>query len=265
MDLSNSKTTPSDILMKYYSKNARWRQYIFRYTYLQQVFPFRDTLIRYITNNHASSKLYQKMIQSCKHFFIKNPIIIVPELSFNQRKRWHTQGSRDSLGRPKGRKICLSKLTSKIWITGPLEIWGTTFFLPEVTSFMPKIYQSDATSIHIYGTFSFNDFMVIASKCKILHLSSVVIINNDAVIPETEEGQFYFETAVSLEALFKALPNVKSFTYNLPYDSLNIITTKTAEELLKIPHFLSLNGFDISEVPEIFDIESFYGHIKVRF
>uniref|UniRef100_A0A914QEA0 Uncharacterized protein n=1 Tax=Panagrolaimus davidi TaxID=227884 RepID=A0A914QEA0_9BILA len=126
---------------------------------------------------------------------------------------------------------------------------------------MPKIYQCDATSIDIdEQMFSFNDLMVIASKCEMLRLSNVVIMNNDEKIPETEED--YFENAVSSEALFKALPNVKTFTYILPNNSLNIITTKTAEQLLKIPHFLSLERFHISGIPEIFDITSFYGHIK---
>uniref|UniRef100_A0A914PCB2 Uncharacterized protein n=1 Tax=Panagrolaimus davidi TaxID=227884 RepID=A0A914PCB2_9BILA len=106
--------------------------------------------------------------------------------------------------------------------------------------------------------FSFNDLMVIASKCELLHLSNVVIMNNDEIIPERD----YFETAISLEALVKALPNVKSFRYNLPDISLNIITTKTVEELLKIPHFLSLDKFEIYEIPGIFDIKNFYGHIK---
>uniref|UniRef100_A0A914PTK3 Uncharacterized protein n=1 Tax=Panagrolaimus davidi TaxID=227884 RepID=A0A914PTK3_9BILA len=88
-------------------------------------------------------------------------------------------------------------------------------------------------------------------------------MNNDEIVPETEKD--YFETAVSLEVVFKALPNVKNFTYILPKNSINIITTKTVEELLKIPHFLSLDKFEMSEIPGCFDIETFYGHIKVKF
>uniref|UniRef100_A0AC35GSD5 Uncharacterized protein n=1 Tax=Panagrolaimus sp. PS1159 TaxID=55785 RepID=A0AC35GSD5_9BILA len=115
---------------------------------------------------------------------------------------------------------------------------------------MPKIYQCDAKSISIFDQmFSFNDLMGIASKCETLDLLFVVITNNDEIVPQT--GKDYFKTAVSLEAFFKALPNVKAFRYILPGNSLN--TTKTAEELLKIP---------ISGIPEIFDIKSFYGHIK---
>uniref|UniRef100_A0A914PBW0 Uncharacterized protein n=1 Tax=Panagrolaimus davidi TaxID=227884 RepID=A0A914PBW0_9BILA len=122
---------------------------------------------------------------------------------------------------------------------------------------MPQIYQCDATSINIYRQmFSFNELMIIASKCEMLYLWCVALMNKNETVSETEE------TAISLEALFKALPNVKSFTYFLPDNSENIITTKTAEELVKIPHFLSLDEFTMREIPEIFDITSFYGHIK---
>uniref|UniRef100_A0A914QYP7 Uncharacterized protein n=1 Tax=Panagrolaimus davidi TaxID=227884 RepID=A0A914QYP7_9BILA len=208
MDLSNSGTTPSDILMRYYSNNTPLRS-----TYHCQEFPFRDTLIRYITNNPASSKFYQKMIQSCKYFFIKNPIIIVPKLRFDRTKGWYTQGNRASKDRQNGRSVYLNKLTNKIWITNSLDVWGRTPNLPVVTSFMPQIYQCDATYIFISGQmFSFNDLMVTVSKCEILCLQCVVIMNNDEIIPETEEFQFYFKTAVSLEALVKVLTNVKSFT-----------------------------------------------------
>uniref|UniRef100_A0AC35GF74 Uncharacterized protein n=1 Tax=Panagrolaimus sp. PS1159 TaxID=55785 RepID=A0AC35GF74_9BILA len=270
MDLSNSETTPSDILMKNNSNKAPWRRYleqkmhIFRSTYRLQAFPFRDTLIRYITNNPVSSKVYQKMIQSCKHFFIKNPIIVVKTLYFSlQYKGWFTHGSRPSKNHPNGIPVYLNEITSKIWIADSLNVCWPTPNWSVVTSFMPKIYQCDAADIFIYGQmFSFNDLMVIASKCEMVYLSNVVIMNNDEKVPETEEDQFYFETAVSLEALIKALTNVKTFIYDLPKNSLNIITTKTAEELLKISNFLSLEKFQIREIPETFNLISFYGHIK---
>uniref|UniRef100_A0A914Q959 Uncharacterized protein n=1 Tax=Panagrolaimus davidi TaxID=227884 RepID=A0A914Q959_9BILA len=195
MDLSNSETTPSDILMRYYSNNAP-----FRSTYYRQAFPFRDTFIRYITNNPASSKFYQKMIQSCKHFFIKNPIIIVPKLCIIPGKGWYTRGSLPSKDLPNYRSFCLNEITGKIWITDSFSVYG------RYTPNLPVIYQCDATSIFIQNQmFSFKDLMVIASKCEMLKLSNVVITNNDEIFPETEKGQLYFETAVSLEALVKAL------------------------------------------------------------
>uniref|UniRef100_A0A914QML3 Uncharacterized protein n=1 Tax=Panagrolaimus davidi TaxID=227884 RepID=A0A914QML3_9BILA len=202
MGLSNSETTLSDILMRYDSKNAP-----FRSTYQRQAFPFRDTLIRYITNNPSSAKVYQKMIQSCKYFFIKNPIIIIPKLCSDDAG-WYTQVSRPSKNR---RSVSLNELTSKIWVTDLLSVCWSTPTLLAVASFMQKIYQCDATSVFIRRQmFSFNDLMIIASKSEMLDLSNVVVINNDEIVPKKD--QFYFEAAVSLEALLKALPNVKNFT-----------------------------------------------------
>uniref|UniRef100_A0A914Q368 Uncharacterized protein n=1 Tax=Panagrolaimus davidi TaxID=227884 RepID=A0A914Q368_9BILA len=259
---SNSSNSSTEMTRNSVSMVFPNRAYFYSSCQLQN-FSTPDTIIFYVSKNPSTSKFYQKMIQSCKYFFIKNPIIIVPELWFYQRTGWYTEGSRPSEDFPNGRLVYLNELTSKIWITDSLDVWGNTPIWPVVTSFMPKIYQCDATSIFINEQmFSFNDLMHIASKCEVLCLLSVVIMNNDEIVLETEEDQIYFETAVSLEAIFKALPNVKEFTYKLPENSLNIITTKTAKELLKIPHFLSLDKFQISQIPEIFDIKSFFGYIK---
>uniref|UniRef100_A0A914QP48 Uncharacterized protein n=1 Tax=Panagrolaimus davidi TaxID=227884 RepID=A0A914QP48_9BILA len=163
-----------------------------------QNFSMPDSIIFYISKNPSTSKFYKKMIQSCKCIFIKNPIIIVPSLCFDRRKGWHTQGNRPSKDRQNDRSVYLNKLTSKIWISDSLDVWGRTIS-PILSSFMPQIYQCDATTVFIEKQmFSFNNLMVIASKCVVLYLSIVVIINNDKV--------------VSLEALFKVLPNVKRFT-----------------------------------------------------
>uniref|UniRef100_A0A914PB78 Uncharacterized protein n=1 Tax=Panagrolaimus davidi TaxID=227884 RepID=A0A914PB78_9BILA len=223
-----------------------------------QNFSMPDSIIFYVSKNPSTSKFYQKMTRSCKCLFIKHPIIIVPHLSFSLwYKGWYTQGNRPSKDLPYGSTVYLNELTSKIWNTGSLTVFGNSSSWPVVTSYMTQIYQCDATCIYIYKQmFSFNDLMVIASECEMLYLLSVVMVNTDEVVPETEE------TAVSLEALFKAFPNVKIFTYVLPENSFNIVTTKTAEELLKIPHFLSLDKFRMRDIPEIFDIKSFYGHIK---
>uniref|UniRef100_A0A914PRU7 Uncharacterized protein n=1 Tax=Panagrolaimus davidi TaxID=227884 RepID=A0A914PRU7_9BILA len=270
MKLRSSKETSFSILLpttrKRKAKENKLKEVPSKKTrfcdsYYRQNWSFRGSFIHYITQNPSSAKVYQKMIQSCKHFFIKNPIIIVPELYFLRKKGWCTQENRPSRHRLNDRSIYLNELSSKIWITDLLHVWGSTPNWSALTSFMPQIYQCDATDISIEKQmFSFNDLMVIASKCETLYLSNVVIMNNDEVVPETEE--YCFENAVSLETLFKALPNVKTFEYDLPNNSLNIVTTKTVEELLKIPHFLSLDKFVMKDIPETFDIKSFYDHIK---
>uniref|UniRef100_A0AC34FL91 Uncharacterized protein n=1 Tax=Panagrolaimus sp. ES5 TaxID=591445 RepID=A0AC34FL91_9BILA len=41
-----------------------------------------------------------------------------------------------------------------------------------------------------------------------------------------------------------------------------MITSKTFKELLKIPRFATLDRFDLYAIPEVFDNESFYVHLK---
>uniref|UniRef100_A0AC34G1N0 Uncharacterized protein n=1 Tax=Panagrolaimus sp. ES5 TaxID=591445 RepID=A0AC34G1N0_9BILA len=42
----------------------------------------------------------------------------------------------------------------------------------------------------------------------------------------------------------------------------SMITSKTMKELCKIPHFASLDYFTLSDIPEAFNIESFYTYMK---
>uniref|UniRef100_A0A914PPS5 Uncharacterized protein n=1 Tax=Panagrolaimus davidi TaxID=227884 RepID=A0A914PPS5_9BILA len=40
------------------------------------------------------------------------------------------------------------------------------------------------------------------------------------------------------------------------------ITAKTVEELIKIPHFSNLDEFYLDEIPDTFEIETFFEYIK---
>uniref|UniRef100_A0A914QCK9 BTB domain-containing protein n=1 Tax=Panagrolaimus davidi TaxID=227884 RepID=A0A914QCK9_9BILA len=67
---------------------------------------------------------------------------------------------------------------------------------------------------------------------------------------------------IPLEKILEILPYVKDFEYRIPDNSSHIITSKTVKELLRMPHFSIIRHFNLSEIPEDFDIESFYGYIK---
>lgn len=45
----------------------------------------------------------------------------------------------------------------------------------------------------------------------------------------------------------------------------NIFTSKTVEDITKIPQFRNLTSLVFQEFPEIFDINQFYDYIKVHF
>uniref|UniRef100_A0A914PMA0 Uncharacterized protein n=1 Tax=Panagrolaimus davidi TaxID=227884 RepID=A0A914PMA0_9BILA len=70
------------------------------------------------------------------------------------------------------------------------------------------------------------------------------------------------DETVRLEKLVKALPKVKYFFLrdNLSYSS---ITTNTVKELLKIPHISKITDIFLWDLPEQFDLETFYIYFKV--
>ena len=49
-----------------------------------QSFSIPSSIIYYITKNPVSPSTYEKLIRSCKHFFAKNPIIVVDGIRFSR-------------------------------------------------------------------------------------------------------------------------------------------------------------------------------------
>uniref|UniRef100_A0AC34FGX2 Uncharacterized protein n=1 Tax=Panagrolaimus sp. ES5 TaxID=591445 RepID=A0AC34FGX2_9BILA len=39
-----------------------------------------DSIMYYMAMNPKSAEVYQKLVKSCKYFYIKNPIVVVPDL-----------------------------------------------------------------------------------------------------------------------------------------------------------------------------------------
>uniref|UniRef100_A0A914PBQ5 Uncharacterized protein n=1 Tax=Panagrolaimus davidi TaxID=227884 RepID=A0A914PBQ5_9BILA len=49
----------------------------FMATYRHQNFSMPDSFVFYIAKNPKTWKLYQKMVKTCKYFFVKNPILVI--------------------------------------------------------------------------------------------------------------------------------------------------------------------------------------------
>lgn len=47
----------------------------------------------------------------------------------------------------------------------------------------------------------------------------------------------------------------------MPHSSC--VTSDTAKKLLEIPHFSNLDYFRFEDIPEVFEIETFFSYIKV--
>uniref|UniRef100_A0A914PTV5 Uncharacterized protein n=1 Tax=Panagrolaimus davidi TaxID=227884 RepID=A0A914PTV5_9BILA len=77
---SNSDSTKPNQKRKVSEKIAPIKQLHFHGPFNRQNWPFRDSLINYITKNPSNAKAWKKLIQSCKYFFAKNPIYVIDKL-----------------------------------------------------------------------------------------------------------------------------------------------------------------------------------------
>uniref|UniRef100_A0AC35G2P6 Uncharacterized protein n=1 Tax=Panagrolaimus sp. PS1159 TaxID=55785 RepID=A0AC35G2P6_9BILA len=69
---------------------------------------------------------------------------------------------------------------------------------------------------------------------------------------------------VPFEKLIQVLPKIKEFSFTCHGASpkLSIITTRTVNELLKFPHFFKIEEFELWDIPEQFDIKTFFNFLK---
>uniref|UniRef100_A0A914Q997 Uncharacterized protein n=1 Tax=Panagrolaimus davidi TaxID=227884 RepID=A0A914Q997_9BILA len=168
------------------------RRIYFSSQYHRQNWPLPDSIIFYIAKNPSSAKLFQKLVQSCKFFFIKNSIIII-DRSYNHGF-FYDRGNKELEAVLEKIQIC-ENFSCKFWISG--DVIGPTSKI--ISSIIPYIYIVDVKKIHVYGqTVSYNDFLCFAEYIKNLtSINSNFKNENDSNIP--------------LEQLVEALPNLKGF------------------------------------------------------
>uniref|UniRef100_A0A914QPW3 Uncharacterized protein n=1 Tax=Panagrolaimus davidi TaxID=227884 RepID=A0A914QPW3_9BILA len=212
-------------------------------TYISgQNFALPGTIMFYILMNPKTAALYQKLIKTCKYFFVKNPILIVYGLRYNGDK-WIVDE----------KPFDLSKLTCKVWNTYYLNIELTTSVKTGnqrlLSSLMQKLYRCDAKELTLsYQVLSFRDLYILISSAKVISFYNVTIKN--------ENG-----SNVALEKVFEIAVKAKRLRIFLN-TSLPNITSQTFTELMKIRHFSQLNYLYMDDIPEAFDIEAFYAYMK---
>uniref|UniRef100_A0A914R5C3 Uncharacterized protein n=1 Tax=Panagrolaimus davidi TaxID=227884 RepID=A0A914R5C3_9BILA len=148
--------------------------------------------------------------------------------------------------------IDFSTILCKFWLTE--KFFMSTYYAQpsdHVSSKIPYFYRVDTKSISFADQIiSYNEFLFFTSNVEKLSLYKTIVKNEDATI-------------FPLEKIIELLPAIKDFYF---YDNpgFKLITKNTAKELLKIPHFSTIEEFYMYFVPEIFDIETFYAYIKTN-
>ena len=154
-----------------------------------QKFSIPSTIIYYISNNPSSPNGYQKLTQTCKYFYAKNPIIVVYDIRF--------LGSDDfNLGHRRYRSS-IAKIACKFWVTHTVAYHYVNRLANEIL----------------------HNKVIRITK---LQLSSGNIVLDQILSPETLQSirEVYFRKTtfehadgvpMSVEEIFEYFPNLESF------------------------------------------------------
>uniref|UniRef100_A0A914QZH7 Uncharacterized protein n=1 Tax=Panagrolaimus davidi TaxID=227884 RepID=A0A914QZH7_9BILA len=185
----------------------------------------------------SNAKSYKKLVKSCKYFFSKNSIYVADDLKLHPN-------TLVQLSTGFCPSFYITNETVKLWITNTVESYRCS-----LSPFFPKLYKTDFKKLDLsFQTISYNDFVFISSNVEDITFCEVIVKNEDATI-------------VPLEKLVKALPKIKDISF-IESRMSSCITLNTVKELLIIPHFSKINKINFREIPEIFDIETFFAFIK---
>uniref|UniRef100_A0A914PEZ2 Uncharacterized protein n=1 Tax=Panagrolaimus davidi TaxID=227884 RepID=A0A914PEZ2_9BILA len=203
--------------------------------YYRQNFSMPDSIIFYIAKNPKTAALYLKMVQTCKYFFVKNPIIIILNLNAYGGK-WRSGNV----------PLNLTKYNCKYWITNKIYSCGYEFVDKNIfCPIIPKLYQCDAKSLYLYSQIvSFNDLSLLISSVEEICIHNVIVKHADS-------------SDVPLEDIVAIAINAKSVEIIKP-----TITSKTMKELTKLPNFTTLDNLRLYNLSEVFDIDAFYVYMK---
>uniref|UniRef100_A0AC34G6F4 Uncharacterized protein n=1 Tax=Panagrolaimus sp. ES5 TaxID=591445 RepID=A0AC34G6F4_9BILA len=171
------------------SKRAR-----FLSTYRRdQEWSLPESIIHYMAMNPKNADVYQKMIQSCKYFFLKNPIIVV--------ERFVSGGNEDRTVAlfvyNDQERIKFPHVSSKFWITDEFKTYMREINQKPISSSLyTTFYRVDCKELKLNcGEISFDAFLFLASNVEDIHLGHTVVKNEDGSI-------------VPFEKLIKLLPHV---------------------------------------------------------
>uniref|UniRef100_A0A914Q4R4 Uncharacterized protein n=1 Tax=Panagrolaimus davidi TaxID=227884 RepID=A0A914Q4R4_9BILA len=205
-----------------------------------------DSLVYYIAKNPTTWKMYQKMVKTCKYFFIKNPILVIDQrLCLSIARSYYYKYEPTFIQTP----YDIKQTKSKLWIAHDLTVGysviAETKYPNFLTSIIPKLYRCDVRVLSLHNqVISYFDLPLLTSSAEKVYFNQVVVKHKDG---SSVEVQKIVEIASNATRIHIAHPT---------------ITTETMEKLLKIPHFLSLRDFAIENVPQVFDMEAFYAHMK---
>uniref|UniRef100_A0A914Q328 DUF38 domain-containing protein n=1 Tax=Panagrolaimus davidi TaxID=227884 RepID=A0A914Q328_9BILA len=239
--MSTSYSTTSDSQKKNKKKPTKLLYYFDPTTSKRQYFSIPEKIVYYAAKNATSPTMFQKLLQTCKYFFIINPVVIVPLLKCFYGD-WYAC---NSVGKKCFQFKDSQTLYFKVWIQHEFDSYSGN-----VSRIFPWIYKCDAKTV-CFGSLKqclkFEEFMYIAGNAKKLRMFSqpVKYSNGENVL---------------LEDIVKNLPKLKSLHFSFDDDESDVTET-TAYKLLEIQHFKQMSHITLSNIPETLDIGTMFDFI----
>ena len=185
-----------------------------------QRFSLPRPIICYVSKNPSFASAYQKLIQSCKYFYLQNPVTVFDEVTlfgekvpqnpviFVESIRFNKNDVSIRFLNPKQEVKYyhyypysfsfseISKISFKLWFTNEVIIGDVTDF---ATDFLKdKRFHFDAIRFRC-GKIVLEKFLLPNHVIKEVTISEIVL-------PENADG-----SPMSVEAIFKSFPNVQDF------------------------------------------------------
>uniref|UniRef100_A0AC34F0T1 Uncharacterized protein n=1 Tax=Panagrolaimus sp. ES5 TaxID=591445 RepID=A0AC34F0T1_9BILA len=157
-----------------------------------QWFPFPNTVKQYIIKNPLSIKGQQKLYQTCKYFYSKNPIIFIDWLEWDRLQRNFQTYSINYI------IIDISNIVYKIWLTKQLRVRAVTH-TNAVSQLLEKVYRCDLSHLCIFNqNISFDDYKLLTAEGNIKHFEF-----ENVEVRYSDDGSL-----VSFECILEKLPKV---------------------------------------------------------
>ena len=164
-----------------------------------QRFSIPENIVHYLAKNPTSSKLWKKLIQTCKYFYSKNPVIVVDEVRETRDLANNSWNVSSDLWGPRINFI-LQNCSFKFWITVSLS----AFILDtpdRISSLIPRIYRFDLEILSLYKiSITFDEFRCLTSSNSLIKLMFYEVIMKHA------DG-----SSVDLVQIMERIPRIQNF------------------------------------------------------
>ena len=144
-----------------------------------QRFSLPEIIVYYLAKNPTSSKLWKKLIQTCKYFYSKNQILVVSDLcetGDSANKFWNVSSD---VWRPRI-NFDLQNGSFKLWISNSLSV--DTYDTPDrISSLFQKVYRFDLKVVDLYNvSITFDEFKCLTSSNTLVYLNFVNVVMKHA-------------------------------------------------------------------------------------